>query len=402
MDPARQGQPDHRSPRPDAPETIRVVIAQPALPKYRIPVFRELASRPGIELTVTYGSDKHLENREADGFTAMPVRQRRIGAGRMHFFWDGAAIKHADPRKADVLVLGWNTRSLSLPIAAGRARKRGLGVVLWGHGFSKSEAGWRRRLRDRVGVLADSVMFYNRAAAGRFSEVSGRTDDVFVALNTLDTAPISQAESWWRDNPAELDAFKASHAIDGPMILFVSRLLEDNKIDTLFAAAAKLAPDFPSLKIAVVGGGPDRERLQRRAQELGVADRVLMPGPVYEERELAPWFLASSVFCYPVNIGLSILHAMAYGLPVVTSDDIPSHNPEIEALRDHENGMLYDDGSPDDMAAKLRTIIANPDLRLKLGAEARRTAHEEFTLARMVDGMEAAIRKAWAKAQTRS
>ena len=383
------------------PETIRVIIAQPALPKYRIPVFRELASRSGIELTVTYGSDKHLENTEAEGFTATPVRQRMIGRGRLHFFWDGSAIRNADPRRADVLVLGWNTRSLSLPIAAKKARKGGLGVVLWGHGFSKSEAGWRRRLRDKVGVLADSVMFYNRAAAARFGEVSGRNDDVFVALNTLDMRPIREAAAWWRERPGELEVFKAEHGIKGPMVLFVSRLLEDNKIDMLFEAAAGLGGELPDLKVAVVGGGPDRERLERRAQELGVAERVLMPGPVYEERELAAWFLASSVFCYPVNIGLSILHAMAYALPVVTSDDIPSHNPEIEALKDGENGLLYADGSVDDMAAKLKAVIADAELRARLGRDAERTALEEFTLERMVDGMESAIRLAWEKARGR-
>ncbi len=383
------------------PETIRVVVAQPALPKYRIPVFRELASRPGIGLTVTYGSDKHLENRQAEGFSAVPVRQRMIGRGRLHFFWDASAIRNADRRSADVLVLGWNTRSLSLPIAAKKARKRGLGVVLWGHGFSKSEAGWRRRLRDKVGVLADSVMFYNRSAASRFREASGRTDDVFVALNTLDTGPIRQAAAWWAEHPDELEAFKNKHGIAGPMVLFVSRLLEDNKIDMLFEAASKLGEEFPDLKVAVVGGGPDRERLEHRAKALGVESCVLMPGPVYDERELAAWFLASSVFCYPVNIGLSILHAMAYGLPVVTSDDIPSHNPEIEALRDGENGLLYADGSVSDMAAKLRAVIADSDLRSKLGREAERTALEEFTLERMVDGMEGAIRLAWAKARDR-
>ena len=50
--------------------------------------------------------------------------------------------------------------------------------------------------------------------------------------------------------------------------------------------------------------------LQRLAGELSLDETVLFTDPIYEEQQLAAYFLSSNIFCYPENIGLSILHAM--------------------------------------------------------------------------------------------
>ena len=115
-----------------------MVIQQPALPAYRIPVYRELASRPGIDLLVTYSHDPNLPNLEPEGFEATPSPLHRFMLGGREMYWDPAQLKYARRRHADVLMLTWNAHYLSLPLALARARMSGVGTVLWGHGYSKS------------------------------------------------------------------------------------------------------------------------------------------------------------------------------------------------------------------------------------------------------------------------
>ena len=111
--------------------------------------------------------------------------------------------------------------------------------------------------------------------------------------------------------------------------------------------------------------------------------------------------MVSTAFCYPANIGLSILHGMGYGLPVVTSDKVESQNPEIEALRDGENGFLYRDGDIDDLTAKLEVLLTDSATQNRMSAAAHATATERFSLANMVDGYVDAVRFAAWRAKNR-
>jgi glycosyltransferase involved in cell wall biosynthesis len=371
--------------------TIRVAIQQPALPAYRVPVFRELASRPGLDPTLHYAEQPNLANAEPDGFNAVRIDQRTLLGGRFILvprLWSLASRKHAE-----VLVASWNTRSLLLPPALLRARRAGVGTVLWGHGFSKSEGAGRRGLRDRLALMADAVAFYNHAAAEAFKARNPSHHGVFVAINSLDQTAIQHAREDWLARPHDLADFRAANRLDrGPVALFVSRLLEENRVDLLLHAASKIQ----GLTVAIVGKGPDLPRLQAIANELDIADRVVFPGPVYGEPSIAPWFLAASLFVYPVNIGLSAMHALGYGLPVVTSDNIAAHNPEIEAVENGVNGVLYPDGDTDALAEAIRATIADEPRRLAMADAARRTVLERFNIPTMVDGLEAAIRHAHA------
>jgi glycosyltransferase involved in cell wall biosynthesis len=302
----------------------------------------------------------------------------------------------ASRRACDVLVMEWNAGVVNLLPALALARLRGVGTVLWGHGYSKRERWIARRLRSAIGRMADCTLFYNHTAADRLP--ARRRERVFVALNALDQAPIAAARDIWRASPGRMEEFRESSEIAGRrIVLFVSRLDPENGVDLLLRAAAQLREARPELTVVVIGAGPALGDLRRLAAELDLGDRARFLGAIYDEQELAPWFLASDMFCYPRNIGLSLLHAFGYGLPVITDDNLAAQNPEIEALRDGASGLLYAAGDVDALASAIDRLLGDEALRQRMGAEAEATVRERFTLANMVDGMEAAIRAAAAR-----
>jgi glycosyltransferase involved in cell wall biosynthesis len=85
---------------------------------------------------------------------------------------------------------------------------------------------------------------------------------------------------------------------------------------------------------------------------------------------------------------------MGYGLPVVTTDDTASSNPEIDALKAWVNGMTYRHGSARDMAEVIGCLMSDRERLRRMSEEAIRTATSEHTLKRMVDGIVAAVRYA--------
>lgn len=396
------GDSDHTAPRP-----IRVLMQQAAMPAFRVPYYRSLAERDSIDLTVLYG-ELDLPNVEPEGFKAEFRRMKTLPGG---FKYDARHMQLLTPGAWDALSMAWNTRFLSLFPGIRRAKKLGMGVVVWGHGYSKSEGAFRSWLRFKAGQMADAVVLYSQSVADDYIRRGMPKEKVFVALNSLDPGPMQDARTKILADPEGLAAFKREHGLGGlahdnkdgtgPVIVYVSRLDPNNRVPMLVEATKKLLDEFPTLKTVVIGKGPDLDNVKATAERLGVTDRVLCPGPIYGEDNIGPWLCSSDVFCYPANIGLSILHAMNYALPVVTSDHIESQNPEIEALRDGENGLLYRHGSVDDLASKLATLLRDRELRERLGKEAHRTATEDYHTDRMADGMEAALKFASERVKAR-
>ncbi len=380
-------------------QSIRVAVQQPALPHYRLPVFRYLASRPNIDLTLYHGARLGAPpNVDAHDFKAVlvDIYERNIGSHTM--MWHSPQWQCATRRQCDVLHLSWDIHYTSLIPALLRAKVNGVGTVLWGHGFSKSEASWRSSLRRKVANLADALLFYNHTAANRYIEQGYNPDQVFVALNSLDQQPVQDARNHWLNQPEKLEAFRNKHQLkQDAVIIYVSRLEQANRVDLLIKAAAKMRPTIPDLKVIVVGKGTVEDELKELARSLGVEANILFLGAIYGEMDLAPWFLCSDVFCYPANIGLSLLHAFGYGLPVVTSDNIAAHGPEIEALEDGINGKLYADANVEDLAVVLVNLFSDSTKRVQMIQAAHNTAMNKFTINGMVDGMELSIRSAYAR-----
>jgi glycosyltransferase involved in cell wall biosynthesis len=380
-----------------------VCFQQPALPAYRVPVFAELARRPGISVEVLFSDKAKLPNVAAQGFGARQVAERRLLGWPREVRWVSAQFEAVDPANADVAVLEFNSGVPSLLPAIRKARRRGVGVVLWGHGYSVRDTKWSRGLRNWLGRKADAVVLYNHQARERMIDEGFDADKVFVALNALDQGPIQAARDKWLADADGLMAFRREHGLDrGPVVLFVSRLYEQNRMDLLLHAQARLAESHPDLVVAIVGDGDQREHLEQLAARLGIADRVVMPGAIYGEEQLAPWFLSARAFCYPSFMGLSVLHAFGFGLPVVTDQDMSAHGPEARAIEHGVNGLLVDLGEPGSLAGALGRLVDDPELAGRMGEAGRRMVLERNTVATMVDGHEAAIRYAYRKARERA
>ncbi len=376
---------------------IRLFIQQPSLAKYRVPVFRELARHTDIDFTLLYGTRHDLTNAEPDGFAAEPVKLWHWSVLDQWFFWHSAQWNSATRKKTDVLMLTWNTRYLSFLPTLLRAKWQGVPTILWGHGISQKDTPLRKRFRYAIAKLGTALLFYNERVALEWREAGRDPDSIFVATNSLDQEPIRQARLAWQDPVKLLEFKKRQGLLPGPTLLFVSRLYPKNRLEILVEAIAILASDFPHLQAIVVGkGAEEQQRLEKLAQAQNVKDRLRFVGAIYDEMQLAPWFLSADVFAYPTYMGLSLLHAFGYGLPVVTSDDPQAHGPEIDALRHGENGLLYSQGNVLAFADAIRQIVSNKELAQRMSVEALRTV-EEVSLTNMVDQMAAATRYCAAK-----
>ena len=169
-------------------------------------------------------------------------------------------------------------------------------------------------------------------------------------------------------NGCDVAAFAAersqgSRSAEGPRILWVARLDPQKGFADALRAFEEVARERPSATLIVAGDGPDRTAVDRLPRS--VRQRVEMRGTVPHDR-LPALFGEADVFLSPAtgqeSFGMTLVEAMAAGVPVVASD-IPGYR---EVVRDGVDGLLVPPGDPSALAAAIARVAADADLRERL------------------------------------
>jgi len=259
-------------------------------------------------------------------------------------------------------VIGWDMDGYRL---AGRCPVR---FVAYIHGQLSDEARFERGLvalsmrlqarAERHSVRhADAVLTVSAYAKRRLATVY-RVPEHRIAI----VPPAFDGERW----SAVLAGAGGPEPGARPTVLCVARLYPRKDVGTLLRAAARLRPEVPTLRVRVVGDGPERHRLMGLARTLGLDGCAEFPGQV-PFTELAAAYASCDVFCLPSRqegFGIVFLEAMAAGRPIVACRGTAA--AEV-VVHDH-GGLLVPQHDPDGLADALRRLLGDPDLRRRLGA----------------------------------
>jgi glycosyltransferase involved in cell wall biosynthesis len=370
-----------------------VHVQQPTVPHYRLAFFDAVADRLGRKLRVSASPDVRggpASVADQRDYLDLDHPCRDLIGGRA--MWQCAMQPAPDVGRGDVAVLCGNPRILSTVRFAWLARQRGMGLVWWGHGWSPTSSDWSMCVRAALMRQMNTVLLYTDDEAIEWRPRLPPTVGVFGAQNAIDQSQISKHIAHWTEE--RLARFRRESGIeDRQLLLFCGRLRTrpSTGVDILLRALPRLIGTDSRYLAVIIGDGEDRLRLQEMADRLGVSAHVRWVGEQYEDSRNAPWFLSALCFVYPGPIGLSLLHAMGYGLPVVTHGDRRRHNPEITALRHGWNGLEFIDGDVDDLAQQVASIGADPDRHRAMSSNARSTAMCEFSVDSMAERFCAAV-----------
>jgi glycosyltransferase involved in cell wall biosynthesis len=111
----------------------------------------------------------------------------------------------------------------------------------------------------------------------------------------------------------------------------------------------ELGNDTFDLNVVFIGEGEGKEALQKKANELGLNNKVWFYGPCYKEEEIGNLVYNADVCISPGNVGLTAMHTMVYGTPVITHNDFSKQMPEFEAVEKGITGDFFKSGDLQDI-----------------------------------------------------
>jgi glycosyltransferase involved in cell wall biosynthesis len=268
------------------------------------------------------------------------------------------------------------------------ARTRGIPCVLTHHGPDLIEgvAAQRpaeRRLRRFLLGLSARACAHEIAVSETVAEHVRRSrriapDRLSVIPNGVPLHPDAAVE---RQADARAARFDAGFGREGPLVVCVSRLVAAKDPGTLLEAAPAILAAHPHAQIRFLGDGPERERLVARAAALGITGNVRFEGAV---ADVDDWLARADVLVAPSpaeGAPLSLIEAMARGVPIVASD-AAAHR---EILGEGDCAERFRAGDPGDLAAALGRALAQPAaarLRAKLALARVRERYASDVVAR--------------------
>lgn len=141
------------------------------------------------------------------------------------------------------------------------------------------------------------------------------------------------------------------------VLISIGRLAPEKNWDTLLQAFAKVAPEYPDLRLVLIGDGPAKDSLQQLSSDLGVAGRVTFTGAL-PFAEIPSYLKAANVFAFASvteTQGLVTIEAMAAGLPVVAVDGSGTRD-----IVEHDKQGFLVENDPEALAEGLRKILSDP------------------------------------------
>jgi glycosyltransferase involved in cell wall biosynthesis len=254
---------------------------------------------------------------------------------------------------------------------------RGTTRVYTHRGGGSGDLSFRRRVRFRITGVLLRASFHgfsgNTAHGARSGAARLRIDPgrFRVTYNGIDFTLLDPAR--------QADEVRAELGISAEPVIGTAAILKDwKRVERLLEALPAVHRSEPAARLVVVGDGPERARLEVLAGRLGIARHVVFTGI---QQHVADYLQVMDVFCLPSSsresFGNAATEAMAVGLPVVVFADSPGLAEHV----DHDvTGYIA--GTQEELEDVLRRLLADPQLRRRLGDSARAAIRERYTLER--------------------
>ena len=381
---------------------------------YYVPLYRLLASRPDVELTVYYYSDASVRGYHDDEYgrsvrwdgpllEGYPHRFFRSGARtRIQGSWTGApnwdllrAVLSA--RHDAIWVHGYAYLNAWIAGAVGPAR--GVPVLIRDDQTLLHKRPWHKAALKRaaLGALFRLTwgLYVGEENRRYFVHYGMRPERLFRAPHCVDNASFRAEHARLAPQREEIRR-RFGIAGEGPVVLFAAKLIERKDPLTLLRAFARVRAQRPC-SLLVVGEGA----LRPQAEQLVAAARIpdVRFAGFLNQTDISRAYAAADVFVLPSRHsetwGLVVNEAMNFALPIVVSDKVGC---AADLVRNAWNGFVFPAGDTDALADALGSLVASAELRAQFGQRSRELV-ERYSVEACAEGVLAACRAAATRAR---
>ena len=252
----------------------------------------------------------------------------------------------------DMYLISANPRNLAVWLLCLKLRffhpkKR---LYYWTHGWYGKESWFESCVKKMFYRLPHGIFLYGNYARKLMIEKGIKADKLFVVHNSLDY----EKQLLLRKNAETTTIYKNHFKNDNPTILFIGRLKPVKQLDLLIDAVDVLHKDGSHYNVVFVGDGPMKQPLMQKVVQHGLEDTIWFYGECYDEATNAELIYNADLCVAPGNVGLTAIHTLMFGTPVITHDNFSYQMPEFESVLPNQTGNFFKQGNVQSLADCIR------------------------------------------------
>lgn len=318
----------------------KIAIVQKLIPHYRIDFFKEVCEQSKNQVMVFHSTEISSDGLAESGEFVFP--NQKIPQFNHRYFFYQCIVKKLLSGKFDLIVMGPELRIFSNTLVWLLCFFTRSKIVWWTHGFNLhiKNKGLSfvidRVFKTLMMKYSHNILLYNDYRVDELVAWGIDPEKMIVLNNAINEKPHQLA---LRNVTQEcIDRIETATRSSKHTLLFIGRLTSPKRADLVIELAGKLIKPLPDLRVFIIGEGKERPNLELQTKKMGLDRNVFFLGAINNPDELSGYMALADFSILPGAVGLSIVHSMICGIPLVTLQDSP-HNPEISYLKDNYNGF---------------------------------------------------------------
>lgn len=285
-----------------------------------------------------------------------PVNYYSCIKNKKTIIWQKNILRLVFSRKYDAYIVSEDIRCISSWLFAFLGKLLGKKIIAWTHGWYGKETFLQKTVKKIFYRLFYRVLLYGDRAKELMVDEGFKEGKLIVIHNSLAySAQLSIRKSL---QPSPL--YQQHFSNEGKIILFVGRLTKIKKLDLILKAVSKAKIKGKCYNVVFIGGGEEEKSLKDIAKQLTLENQVWFYGPCYDEKTLANLIFNADICVSPGNVGLTAIHSMTFGTPVITNNDFEHQMPEFETIISGKTGDFFDEGDVDSLFLTLEKWFSRP------------------------------------------
>ncbi|MBK8852985.1 MAG: glycosyltransferase family 4 protein [Saprospiraceae bacterium] len=244
--------------------------------------------------------------------------------------------------------------------------------IVWTHGWYGNEGKVKAWVKRLYFGLTDIILLYGEYAKKKMMEVGFDDKKLHVIYNSLDYEMHTELFG----ESLKEDIYQRHFGNMLPVVLFIGRLVRTKKLELLIKSQKISASKGQPFNVVIIGGGEDEQRLK----ELSKTDDAYFwyVGPLYDEATIGKFLFNADLCVSPGNVGLTAIHALTFGLPVITHNNFLAQMPEFEAITPGKTGMFFKENDEEDLYNKIVEFLENQSNKDETRTQCRKIIAEHY------------------------
>lgn len=269
---------------------------------------------------------------------------------KLHYIKGACSLVFKD---YDCFILTGNLYCLSNWLILFFAWLLGKKVFLWTHGWYGKESKIQIIIKKLFYSFATKVLLYGDYAKELMIKNGIKASKLVCVYNSLDY----DKQKIFRENLKFTDIYRDHFDNNYFNLLYVGRVQKVKKIEQVIDAMRILHNRGVFCNFTIVGADVDGCDLMCDVKRLDLQKNVWFYGECFDEVKLSELFYNADLLVSPGNVGLTAIHSLSYGLPIITHNDFPNQMPEFGAIENEYVGGFFERDNINDFADVIQQKI---------------------------------------------